>query len=232
MSPKIGESLKRIVDDAHEPRGGHAGEFALTNPNRLAVYQSVIELVIARSGTVSRLSGLTRKASRWHLTVLAREGFVEIWDFDGTLHYSPAAAVADIHTVGLLLLVSGKAGASIIWASMTKPGCSVAYRSKSSIELLADAELVSMVGDGKTNRLYPGTGLKALSKAIDCGYDAHKAVLVKLCHQGAVKCQANPLKDGSVDYGFAAHSGDYSLTVPSRPFENSMTRRAELYNLL
>lgn len=232
MAAKIGESLKRMVDVSREPGAGHGGEFALSNPRRLAAYQAILELAMARSGTVSNLSGLRRKAAHWHLSVLVEAGFVERRNFGGSAYYSPAEAVPDEGTAAILKLASDKADTKILWASVTKPGASTVQFSKPAAARLADAGLVLIIGDGKANRLYPGPELKALSKNLDIGYRAHISLLRRMCHASAVRYRATPMKDGSLDFNFAAHSGEYDFAVPANPFENSLFRRAKLYNLL
>ena len=232
MTAKIGESLKRIVEVVREPGGGHGGEFALSNRNRLAAYQAILGLVMARPGTVSNLSGLKRKSALWHISGLSRAGFVDRWDFGRAAYYSPAAAVADDRAAGLLKLASGKLETGILWASTVKPGSSTAHFSKLSIAGLAGAGLVLMIGDGNVNRLYPGVGLKDISEKLELGYAAHKSLLVKLCRESNVRYQATPLKDGSLDFNVTAQSGDYDFAIPAKPFENSLTRRAKLYNFL
>jgi hypothetical protein len=232
MSAKIGESLKRIVDVAHEPAGGNTGEFALSNLNRLAVYQSILELVLARSGTVSHLCGSNRKAAQWHLSALVDEGFVEMWDFGRAVYYAPAAAVPDDPTAELLKMAAGKPETGILWATMTHPGSSAASFPKPSVVKLAEAGLILLILDGKAKRQYPGAGLKTLSGKMEAGYKSHKSLLMRLCQKSDVKYQANPLKDGSLDFRIITHSGDFEFVIPAKPFENSIARRAKLYNLL
>ncbi len=165
--PKIGDALKRVVEDRLQdvqPVRARSGETSpLMNLNRRKLFQCLCHHPCSALGQIVEYTGLSRSTASWHLDMLEKSGYVQS---DGLKfkYYYPAGFISP-ENVSLFATLAIPANHKIHASILQNPGSdagSIASlidlplnRARKAIKELSSYHLIVKTIDGRFARYYP-----------------------------------------------------------------------------
>ncbi|MEW5937932.1 MAG: hypothetical protein AB1665_08995 [Candidatus Thermoplasmatota archaeon] len=200
----------------------------LLHEDRARLFQGCIDLLCARAGTIAHLSGMSRGSGRWHLEILVKDGYVDLWDTAFGTRYAPCGAVSDSEMAKVLSLLLSPGCAKAVAAVSASPGITTKeVQSPRTLPQLERTGLLHSVRDGRAVRWYSGENLILLHRAVEAGRARFLSRLIELLEQhrvGYSLSETRPLL--SIDL----HSpyGPWNFGVPSDLLASALSRHTIL----